>query len=182
MSGDPNQPAGETPRLRGEDEAGRGSGRRDIAGLAIAVSLFVLAYVIVNDASGYPIRRSYAQFGPEIVPYIVAAGVAGLAALTAVMGWRGGFEARTPLNWVGVVWLIGAIVLQIALLYGGAGFIIASTALFGCAARAFGQRTLPLNFAIGTILSTVLFLLFRYGLGLSLPVGPPERLLDLILR
>lgn len=182
MSGDPNQAAGDTPRLRGEDEAGRGSGRRDLAGLAIAVSLFALAYVIVNDASGYPVRRSYAQFGPEIVPYIVAAGVAGLAALTVLVAWRGGFEVRSPMNWSGVGWLTGAIVLQIVLLYGGAGFIVASAMLFGCAARAFGQRTLPLNFAVGAILSTVLFLLFRYGLGLALPAGPPERLIDLILR
>jgi putative tricarboxylic transport membrane protein len=182
MSGDPNEAAGDTPRLHGEDEAGRGSGRRDLAGLGIAVGLFLLAWVVVNDASGYPIRRSYAQFGPEIVPYIVAAGLAVLAALTVVMAWRGGFEVRVPLNWGGFLWLILAIVLQIALLYGGAGFIAASAVLFGCAARAFGQRTLPLNFLVGAVLSTVLYLLFRYGLGLALPGGPLERGLDLMLR
>lgn len=182
MSSDPNQAAGETPRLRGEDEAGAGSGRRDLAGLAIAVGLFVLAYVIMNDASGYPIRRSYAQFGPEIVPYIVAAGLAGLATLTALMAWRGGFEARAPLHWEGVVWLVGAILIEIAMLYGGTGFIPASAVLFGCAARAFGQKTLLLNFTIGAILSTLLYLLFRYGLGLALPSGPLERVIDLMLR
>jgi putative tricarboxylic transport membrane protein len=182
MSGDPNQAAGDTPRLHGEDESGAGSGRRDLAGLAIAVGLFALAYVIVNDASGYPIRRSYAQFGPEIVPYIVATGLAALAALTVVTAWRGGFEARAPLNWGGVAWLVSAILIQIAMLYGGTGFIAASAVLFGCAARAFGQKTLLLNFAVGAVLSTLLFLLFRYGLGLSLPSGPLERAIDLMLR
>jgi putative tricarboxylic transport membrane protein len=182
MSGDPDQAAGDIPRLHGEDEAGRGSGRRDLAGLAIAVALFALAYVIVNDASGYPVRRSYAQFGPEIVPYIVAAGLAGLAAITVVMAWRGGFEARAPLNWQGVAWLVAAILIEIAMLYGGTGFIPASAVLFGLAARAFGQKTLLLNLAIGAILSTLLFLLFRYGLGLALPSGPLERIIDLMLR
>ena len=182
MSSDPDHPAGDAPRLRGEDESGAGSGRRDLAGLVIAVALFALAAVIVNDASGYPVRRSYAQFGPEIAPYIVAAGIAVLAALTVVMALRGGFEARPALNWQGVAWLVGAIILEIAMLYGGTGFIPASAVLFGCAACAFGQKTLLLNLAIGAVLSTLLFLLFRYGLGLALPSGPLERLVDLLLR
>jgi putative tricarboxylic transport membrane protein len=182
MSGDPKQSAGDLPQLHGEDEAGAGSGRRDIAGLVIAVGLFVLAWVIVNDASSYPIRRSYAQFGPEIVPYIVAAGMAGVAALTVVMAWRGGFEVRPPLNWEGFAWITGAIVLQIAMLYLGSGFIPASAVLFGLAARAFGQKTLLLNVAVGAVLSGLLFVLFRYGLGLALPSGPLESFIDLAFR
>ena len=174
--------AGGEPRLHGEDEAGPASGRRDLAGLAIAAALFVLAWVIMRDAAGYPIRRSYAQFGPEIVPYIVATGLAGLAALTAVFAWRGGFEARERLNVEGVVWVTAGIALQIAMIYGGAGFVAASAVLFGCAARGFGQRTLALNLAVGAALSGLLFLLFRYGLGLVLPAGPLERGFDLLLR
>jgi putative tricarboxylic transport membrane protein len=181
-SADQQQPAGETPRLRGEDESGAASGRRDVAGLVIAVALFALAIVIVTDASGYPIRRSYAQFGPEIVPYIVATGIVGLGALTVMMAWRGGFEARPRLNYEGLIWIIGAILLEIGMLYGGSGFIPASAVLFGFAARAFGQKTLLLNLAIGAVLSTLLFLLFRYGLGLALPSGPLERVIDLLLR
>jgi putative tricarboxylic transport membrane protein len=182
MSGDPNQPAGDIPRLRGEDEAGEGSGRRDLAGLAIAIALFALAWVIANDASDYPVRRSYAQFGPNIVPYIVAAGVALLAGLTVIMAWRGAFEVRDPVNWDGVGWIVAAIVLQIGLLYGGAGFVIASTVLFASAARAFGQKTVFLNLAIGAVLSLLLFFLFQYGLGLALPAGPVERSIDFLLR
>ena len=182
MSGGPDPAAGDVPRLRGEDESGAGSGRRDLAGLAIAVALFALAWVIVDDASGYPVRRTQAQFGPEIVPYIVAAGLAGIAALTVLMALRGGFEARPPVKWDGVLWVGGALVLQIVLLYGGAGFIPASAVLFGLAARGFGQRTLPLNQLIGAILSALLYVLFRHGLGLALPSGPLERFLDLAFR
>jgi putative tricarboxylic transport membrane protein len=169
-------------RLYGEDEAGQGSGLRDLAGLAIAAGLFVLAYVIYNDASGYPVRRSYAQFGPEIFPYIIALGIVVLAVVTAVIAWRGGFEARVPLNYGGFFWIIAALVAQIALLYGGSGFIIASTVLFAFASRAFGQTRHLLNFAIGAVMATLMFLLFRYGLGLALPGGPLERGIDLLLR
>jgi putative tricarboxylic transport membrane protein len=136
----------------------------------------------VNDASGYVIRRSYARFGPEIVPYLVATGITMLGVLTAIMGWRGMFEGRPRMNYAGVLWLVGGILAEIAMLYGGTGFIPGSAVLFACAARAFGQKTLPLNLAVGAVLSTLLFLLFRYGLGLSLPSGPLERTIDLLLR
>lgn len=175
------EPAPEV-RLYGEDEAGQGSGLRDLAGLAIAGGLFLLAYVIFNDASGYPIRRSYAQFGPEIFPYIVALGIVVMAGITAVIAWRGGFEARVPLNYAGLFWIVSAILAQIVLLYAGSGFIIASTVLFAFSARAFGQTTHILNLSIGAAMATLLFLLFRYGLGLALPNGPLERGIDLLLR
>ena len=192
MPADDTKTAGETRlsaeettpevRLYGEDESGQGSGLRDLAGLAIAAGLFVLAYVIYNDASGYPIRRSYAQFGPEIFPYIVALGIVVMAGVTAVIAWRGGFEARDRLNYAGFFWIVLAITVQIVLLYAGIGFIIASTVLFALSARAFGQTTHVLNFGIGAAMSTLLYLLFRYGLGLALPSGPLERGIDLLLR
>lgn len=181
-SADTDKAAGETPRLRGEDESGPASNRRDLAGLLIAVALFGLAWLIFSDASGYPIRRSYARFGPEIVPYIVASGIAVLGVLTVVMAWRGGFEARERLNWPGLALLVAALGAQIGLLYAGSGFIPAATVLFGLAALAFGQRTVVLNFAIGAVLSGVLYLLFRYGLGLALPAGPVENAINLLLR
>lgn len=183
MSGEPQQTAaGEEPRLPFDDEVGKGSGKRDIAGLVIAVSLFGLAALIVNDASGYVIRRSYARFGPEIVPYLVAAGIAVMGVLTVFMAWRGKFEARAPLNWGGVLWLAGGVIAEIIMLHSGTGFIPGSAVLFACAARAFGQTTLVLNLGVGLVASTILYLLFRYGLGLSLPSGPAERAIDLLIR
>lgn len=183
MAAEPQQTAaGEEPRLPFDDEVGKGSGKRDIAGLVIAVSLFGLAALIVNDASGYVIRRSYARFGPEIVPYLIAAGVAVMGVLTVIMAWRGRFEVREPLNWGGMLWLTGGLVAQIGLLYGGAGFIPGSAVLFACAARAFGQKTPLVNLAIGVAMSAILFVLFRYGLGLSLPSGPVEHVIDLLFR
>lgn len=189
MVGQSPKTAGETQlsdpeevRLRGEDEVGQGTGKRDLAALGIAIGMFALAAVIVGDAAGYPVRRSAARFGPEIVPYIVAAGVAVLAVLTAISALRGDFEARERLNVSGVLWVIGAIVAELIMLYSGVGFILSSTVLFAFAARAFGQTTHLLNAAIGATMSTLLFLLFRYGLGLALPSGPLERAIDQLLR
>jgi putative tricarboxylic transport membrane protein len=136
----------------------------------------------INDATGYEIRRSYARCGPEIVPYLIAAGIAMLAVVTVFMAWRGKFEARERMNFAGISWLFGGILAQIAMIYGGAGFIIASAVLFACAARVFGQLTLLLNLAVGAVLSTLLFLLFFYGLGMALPSGQLERMIDLLLR
>lgn len=169
-------------RLHGEDEAGQGTGIRDLAGLAIAASMFGLAALIYWDASSYPVRRSYAQFGPEIFPYLIAICIAVLAVVTVISAWRGGFEARERLNYGGVLWLVAAILIEIIMLYGGTGFIPASTVLFAFAARAFGQKTHLLNICIGAVMSTLLFLLFRYGLGLALPNGPLERSLELLIR
>ena len=169
-------------RLHGEDEVGQGSGLRDMAGLGIAAGLFALAFVIYSDAAAYPVRRTYAQFGPEIFPYLIALGIVVLAGVTTVIAWRGGFEARARLNYGGLFWIIAAIVVEIVMLFAGSGFIAASTVLFAFSARAFGQTTHLLNFAIGATMSTLLFLLFRYGLGLALPNGPLERSIDLLLR
>ena len=174
--------AGDTPRLRSDDEVGAPSNRRDLGALLIAVGLFGLAWVIFSDASGYPVRRSHARFGPSIVPYIVASGIVVLGALTVVSALRGQFEARERMNIPGFAWLVAALVAEIALIYGGAGFILASTVLFGFAARAFGQTTLLRNLAIGAVLSGALFLLFQYGLGLSLPAGPLEGFINSLLR
>jgi putative tricarboxylic transport membrane protein len=112
----------------------------------------------------------------------VATGIAVLGVLTVIMAWRGKFEAREPLNYGGVLWLSGGVIAEIIMLYSGTGFIPGSAVLFACAARAFGQTTLLLNLGVGLVMSTVLFLLFRYGLGLSLPSGPVERIIDLLIR
>jgi putative tricarboxylic transport membrane protein len=170
------------PELPIEDGAGPVTGARDVAGLVIAVALFGLAALIFGDATSYPSRRSYAQFGPEIFPYMVATGVAILAAFTVRMALRGDFEARGALNLGSLLWVLAALVAQIVLLYAGAGFILASAALFGLSARGFGQRPLAGALAVGAAVAAILYALFRYGLGLSLPAGPVEAALDALLR
>lgn len=155
---------------------------RDLGGLAIAVALFLFAALIAWDGSSYPVRRSYAQFGPEIFPYIVAAGLAIFGVATVFMALRKSFPEREPLNWPAIGWVISAVLAKIVLLYGGAGFIPAAGALFGFAARGLGRRPLWMTVLVGLCVATFLYLLFRHGLGLSLPGGPIERIIDGLFR
>lgn len=152
--------------------------KRDLAGLAIAIGLFALALLIWWDASGYPVRRSYAQFGPEIFPYLVAAGLTGFALLTVRLALLAEFPERSEMNWQPVVWVVGAVVAQIALLGAGAGFILASGSLFGLSARGMGRKPVWFTILVGVCISALLYILFRHGLGLSLRAGPLERLID----
>lgn len=165
-------------RLRSDD----GTTGLDLAGLGIALALFALAALIWWDASSYPVRRSYAQFGPEIFPYIVATGLAVFGLLTVRLALLSGFPLREALSWPPVLWIVGAIAAEILLLRVGAGFILASGTLFGFAARGMGRRPVWLTILVGIIVSALLYILFRHGLGLSLRAGPPERLIDGLFR
>lgn len=176
MSAD-KEGAGDSRLHAGEDTTGR-----DLAGLAIALALFALAAVIWWDASAYPVRRSYAQFGPEIFPYIVAAGLAGFGILTVRLALLAEFPPREETSWPPVLWVAGAVAAEIALLRVGAGFILASGTLFGFAARGMGRRPVWLCVLVGVVVSALLYILFRHGLGLSLRAGPPERVIDALFR
>ena len=68
--------------------------RPDRAGLVIAVLLALLAAVIFWQTRAMPVTAQYARVGPTTFPYVVAAGLALLAAGTAVSAWRGGFPKR----------------------------------------------------------------------------------------
>jgi len=176
MSAD-KEGAGESRLRAGEDTTGR-----DLAALAIAVGLFALAAVIWWDASGYPVRRSYAQFGPEIFPYIVAAGLVGFGILTVRLALLAEFPEREEMAWPPVLWIAGAVAAEIVLLRVGAGFILASGTLFGFAARGMGRRPVWFAVLVGIVISALLYILFRHGLGLSLRAGPPERIIDGLFR
>lgn len=171
----------ETGQSRSPDHA-RHTRVRDLGGLAIAASLFGFAALIAWDASGYPVRRSYAQFGPEIFPYIVAGGLFVFGVATVVMALRNSFPEREPMAWPPVLWIIGAVGAQVGIIYGGLGFIVATGALFGMTARGLGRKPLWFTVLVGIGVATFLYVMFRQGLGLSLPSGPVERVIDSLFR
>lgn len=159
-----------------------GRAKADLAGLAIAAAILILAIGIGWDATTYTVRRSYAQFGPDIFPYIVAAGLIVLGITTAVMAFRDGFPERESINLPALTWLMGALAAMIVCLYAQLGFIISSAALFGMAARGMGRTPLWLTLAVGVLVSVFLYLLFQYGLSLSLPRGLLENTINGFLR
>lgn len=156
--------------------------RLDLGGLLIAAALLIFAVMIAFDAASYPPRSNYGRFGPEIFPYIVAAGLGVFGVMTVLMALRGEFPEREPLNVGPVAWIIATLLAQAVLLYAGAGFIIASGVLFGGAARGFGRRPVWLTFAVGFAISVLLYILFRQGLNLSLPSGLVEPTVDRLFR
>jgi putative tricarboxylic transport membrane protein len=86
--------------------------------------------------------------------------------------WRG---AQTPADEHEVkllpVALISVGLLLDALLLEWIGFVPASTLLFVLVTAGFGSRRYLREFIAGLLLSTIAYLTFVYGLGLSLPGG-----------
>lgn len=150
--------------------------RPDGAALIVAAVLALLAVVIFRDAASLPQQRGYSGVGPADVPRWIAWALLGLSGWTAIAAFRDAPSTREPQAAGPILWIIGGLVAQLALL-GFAGFILATGVLFAATARAFGKRNLLLTFPIGLVFSLVIYLLFAGLLDLSLPAGPIERLL-----
>lgn len=148
---------------------------RDTGSLVIAAGLAGLAALIAWDASRISTTQTYAFVGPKAVPLVIAGGLFVLAIATAIVALRGHTPERMPEETVPVLWILGGLAGQIALI-GFAGFSIATGVLFAATARSFGRGPLYFTFPIGVAISLALWLLFAKGLDLSLPAGPLERL------
>jgi putative tricarboxylic transport membrane protein len=151
------------------------SRRPDRPALAIAAGLAALAALIAWDAAHLRAGAGYARIVPTAFPYAIAACLLGLAAATAVAAWRADFPRRVADELAPLMWIMGGLALQLGTLR-LIGFSVATGIMFACAARAFGQRPLILNLAVGIPLSFAIYVVFAKLLKLALPTGPLERL------
>jgi putative tricarboxylic transport membrane protein len=153
------------------------AGRRgvDAAALVVAALLAGLAVLIWRQTAAMPATATYARIGPEAFPYAIAGGLAVLSALTAISAFRGGFPPREDDQPGPMLWIVGGLIAQMALL-NTAGFSVAAGALFALAAAGFGRRRLWLTFPIGVAFGFAVWTIFSQLLNLSLPAGPLERL------
>jgi putative tricarboxylic transport membrane protein len=147
-------------------------GQAAVAGGVLAIGLAVLAGSFYLPTGG-----GYAQVGPGVVPRIVGVGLIFLGGLLLREALAGGFpgvdeeaEAKLPMDWAAFGW-VSAGIIGYGLLVERAGFIIASTLLFVLVARGFNSRRWLLNAVTGLVLAIVVFAIFNYGLGLTLPAG-----------
>jgi putative tricarboxylic transport membrane protein len=85
-------------------------------------------------------------------------------------------EDEAQPDWRALGWLGLGLVLNVALI-DYLGFIIASTLLFCCVARAFGSRHLARDAAIAIILCVITYLGFARVLGISIGAGVLEGIL-----
>src|SRR4051794_5959470 len=119
----------------------------------------------------------YLRHGAAGDAYVIATGMALLAAGNLWLAWRGDFPARESFDPKAIMLILGGLAALIAIIGLGGGFIPATAILFAATATAFGRRAIHIDLAIGLVLAVVVFLLFDKLLTLSLPAGPIERLL-----
>ncbi|SNR47381.1 tripartite tricarboxylate transporter TctB family protein [Paracoccus sediminis] len=150
--------------------------RPDGATLVAAAILAAIAIVIWRDAARLPQAGGYAGVGPADVPRWIAIGLGGLALWSLVEAFRSGKTGREPQNVGPILWIIGGLAAQLALLT-TAGFSIATGLLFAATAHAFGKRNLVLTVPVGIVFALVVYLIFAGLLKLSLPAGPLEGLI-----
>lgn len=142
-------------------------GEAILGGVVLGLGLFVAV-----ETTRLEVAPSQAAIGPTLFPYLIAAGlliVGGLVLYQAFFGHiahERGFE----LDWRAVALVSSGLIAQL-LLVESLGWIIATTLLFVAGTMAFASRRLLLDALIGVALTGLTFLVFNYGLGLTLPVG-----------
>lgn len=144
-------------------------GETVLGGAVLALGLFVLIETFfLKTAPGT------AAVGPKLFPFLIAGGlllVGGLLLREAFAGRVAhGQEAGFELDWPAVAIVSAGLVAQL-LLVEWIGWIPAAALPFAAAAYAFGERRLWLALVIGLGLAALTFVLFDYGLDLSLPLG-----------
>ena len=148
-------------------------GRRRQAGeIGIALGVVGFALFFAAGSLSIEVAPSYARIGPRVFPFLVAAGLFAAGLVLVGQAWRAHpAEAGIRPDVAAFLWISAGLVVHL-LLVKPAGFVVASTVLFVCAARGFGSRSLGRDGAIGAAFSIVVYQGFTRGLGLQLPGGP----------
>ncbi|HYF09913.1 MAG TPA: tripartite tricarboxylate transporter TctB family protein [Acetobacteraceae bacterium] len=149
--------------------------------LAVGLFIVLIGAVALWQASAIPVSPLYAQVGPSVVPYGVAALTLALGAGLVFVALRGGWshgldEVQTapPVNRRATALMGAALLVNLALIE-AFGFTIAATAQFVLVCAAFGSRKPLRDLAIGFALSLGAFFLFVEALGVNIGAGVVER-------
>jgi putative tricarboxylic transport membrane protein len=152
--------------------------------------VLALAALLAWQTALIPEGGSYAEVGPRAAPWFVTALLAllglaiciarpappdratGAATNESSAADRVAAERLSPdrigIDRLAFAWMGAGLVLHL-LLIGHAGFVIATTALFTCTARAFGSTRIARDAGIGLLLAVAAHLVFarllHYGLG-----------------
>ncbi|MCU1443642.1 MAG: hypothetical protein JWQ59_1792 [Cryobacterium sp.] len=148
--------------------------------LGVAALLGAIAVVVAIDTAN--IRHTAVNagvMGPQVVPTLIAIGLALCAIALAVDVLRGGhaepeegedIDLSHGAHWPTLLGL-GGIILVGALLLNVLGFVIASSLTFYGSALMLGSRRYVWALLIGIALSVGTFYGFVLGLGIPLPAG-----------
>lgn len=140
--------------------------------------MLALAAIVGWQTTLIPSEAVYAKVGPTIIPWIVTGLLAVMGLALLVHALRGGWMDESEhgdFDWPSIGWLVAGLVLNVGLI-DVAGFILASTILFTCTARAFGSTQYVRNAAIGFALALVSYVGFDRVLGYKIGSGLIEGL------
>ncbi|NMR30819.1 tripartite tricarboxylate transporter TctB family protein [Crystallibacter degradans] len=154
--------------------------------LGLAALLGAFGVIVILDALSLNVPYSQADpVGPKTLPYIVGALLLVCAVLLAINVLRGGHgeaeggedvDLTHPTDWRTVVPLLGAFVLNIALI-DTVGWVISGTLLFWGSVWALGSRRYIRDGIISVVMALGTFYGFYLGLGIKLPAGLLEGVL-----
>jgi putative tricarboxylic transport membrane protein len=161
----------------GSSEAKRGGLAK--GDLAIAVGVVLLGLIAGWQTTLIP-QSAYAAVGPRAFAWATAAMLVCMGLLLVKDAVTGGWSRESDdfgeVDWRGGLWLAAGLVANIALIE-TLGFILTSTLLFICTAKAFGSGKLTRDALIGFALAFVAYVGFDRILGYKIGSGLIERLL-----
>jgi putative tricarboxylic transport membrane protein len=155
---------------------------------AVALAVLAIAGVMMLGAAEISSEAGYAGIGPNFLPWLVAVGLAVVAAFLWFEARSGGFRdmpdasaSDAPLAsapcWRGFAWMSGALLLNAALIT-TIGFILSCTLCFACAAHGLRQaqsgsaqtlRSWRTDLVIGLLIAAPVFWMFTKFLAINLP-------------
>lgn len=144
----------------------------------LAIGVLVLAAIVGYQTMAIPVSPIYAKVGPTVFPWMVTAGLVLLGITLLVQALRGEWkieEDQTPVDWHALGWVLLGLVLNVVLIQ-PLGFIVASTLLFCCIARAFGSTVLLRDGLIAIVFAAVTYIGFDRILGVNIGAGLLEQL------
>jgi putative tricarboxylic transport membrane protein len=138
--------------------------------------LAALGALLIWQGRAIPDKGGYAGIGSGEAPLFVGLCLWALALAHVWKGFRHAGAGVARQNPVPILFIIGGLALQLALLH-VLGFSIASGLLFACTAAAFGKRNFAVSLPAGIAFALVVYGVFDQFLKLNLPAGFLETLI-----
>jgi putative tricarboxylic transport membrane protein len=147
--------------------------------LSIAIGVLVMGLIAGWQTTLVP-ESVYAAVGPRAFAWATSAMLVGMGLLLVKDALMGGWSHESDdfgaVDWQGGLWLAAGLVINVALIE-TLGFILTSTILFICTAKAFGSFQLTRDTLIGFTLALVSYVGFDRVLGYKIGSGIIESLL-----
>ena len=157
--------------------------RPDRADLGAGLFVLGLGLVGIWQAIAIPTSPIYAQVGPKLVPWLIAAAMLVLGALLTASALRGGWsrdieelQGAPPINLRALGLLLAGLLANLLLIV-PFGFTVAATVQFVLVAAAFGSRAHLKNLGIAFVVSIAAYALFVKALGVNIGAGVVEGLI-----